>query len=348
MIRFAFWQLRVHMVVAVLALGVIAAVFAFTGPDLAEIYQDTVENCAATNDCDEARHAMLEHHSSIRMWFGLLVVAVPVLLGVFWGAPLIAREFENETIKVAWSQSITRTRWMLTKLLTGTLCVAAVVALLSWMMTWWARPLDNAAMNQFGVFDQRDIVPVAHAMFAFVLGVTTGLLFRRTIAAMAVTLVICTAMGVLGATQVRGHLLTPRTTQMELGRAISFSPTSDGVGMTVKPAEPEIPDAMVLSATFIDENGNRPSKAELGDKIATSCPNMARARPSSSGDRQAAPDQGEATGCLDAFQDAYDVHVTFHPAGKYWTLQWIESGIYAALALLLAVFSLAWTRWRQV
>jgi len=47
---------------------------------------------------------------------GLVVLVVPALIGVFWGAPLIARELETGTFRLAWTQSVTRTRWLAVKL----------------------------------------------------------------------------------------------------------------------------------------------------------------------------------------------------------------------------------------
>ena len=37
---------------------------------------------------------------------------VPLLAGVFWGGPLIAREIEQDTHRLAWTQSISRGRWL--------------------------------------------------------------------------------------------------------------------------------------------------------------------------------------------------------------------------------------------
>ena len=41
---------------------------------------------------------------------------MPVFIGVFWGAPLVARELETGTFRLAWTQSVTRTRWFAIKL----------------------------------------------------------------------------------------------------------------------------------------------------------------------------------------------------------------------------------------
>ena len=45
-----------------------------------------------------------------------LAYAVPAVVGVFWGAPMVARELEAGTHRLVWNQSITRTRWLATKL----------------------------------------------------------------------------------------------------------------------------------------------------------------------------------------------------------------------------------------
>ena len=40
----------------------------------------------------------------------------PALIGIFWGAPLVTRELEAGTFRLAWNQSVTRARWMAVKL----------------------------------------------------------------------------------------------------------------------------------------------------------------------------------------------------------------------------------------
>ena len=112
---------------------------------------------------------------------------VPALIGIFWGAPLIARELETGTHRLAFNQSITRTRWLATKLAIIGTATAATAGLLSWAVTAWAHHIDHATGNairpQF--FGARGIVPIGYALFAFALGVTLGMLIRRTVPAMA-------------------------------------------------------------------------------------------------------------------------------------------------------------------
>ena len=44
------------------------------------------------------------------------MAVVPAVVGAFWGAPLVARELEAGTHRLAWNQAVTRTRWLTTKL----------------------------------------------------------------------------------------------------------------------------------------------------------------------------------------------------------------------------------------
>jgi hypothetical protein len=111
-------------------------------------------------------------------WGGIFVFyAVPAIIGMFWGAPLIARELEAGTFRVAWTQSVTRARWLAVKLGLAGLASMAAAGLVSLMVTWWSSrvdPLDPFGMNRLqpAMFGTRGIAPIGYAAFAFVLGVT--------------------------------------------------------------------------------------------------------------------------------------------------------------------------------
>ena len=46
----------------------------------------------------------------------MAVLIAPAIVGIFWGAPLIARELETGTHRLVWNQTVTRTGWLATKL----------------------------------------------------------------------------------------------------------------------------------------------------------------------------------------------------------------------------------------
>jgi hypothetical protein len=148
------------------------------------------------------------------------VQVLPALIGLFWGAPLISRELEAGTHRLVWNQSITRTRWLAVQLgLTG-LAAMAAAGLGTLAVTWWSSPIDKSAADFPRMapllFDARGIVPVAYAAFAFTLGVTVGMLVRRTVPAMAITLAAFVAVQVAMPLLVRPHLLPPTRATVEI------------------------------------------------------------------------------------------------------------------------------------
>jgi ABC-type transport system involved in multi-copper enzyme maturation permease subunit len=67
-------------------------------------------------------------------------IVVPVLFGLFWGAPLLAKEFEDGTHSLVWTQGVTRRRWLRSNV-TGVLLIAVVwSAALTALITWWSLP----------------------------------------------------------------------------------------------------------------------------------------------------------------------------------------------------------------
>jgi ABC-type transport system involved in multi-copper enzyme maturation permease subunit len=96
MIGFAWRQARAQNATAAVAIAVVAIIAALASRD----------------------------DGTLRLWLGVLVVAVPAVVGMFCGAPLVARELEEGTFRLAWTQSVTRTRWLTLRLAAGGLAVA--------------------------------------------------------------------------------------------------------------------------------------------------------------------------------------------------------------------------------
>lgn len=181
MIQLTWRQFRTPAVVACGALLVVVLLAALTGPGLAHAYSTTRTECRQAGTCTSAMADFAHTDSVLRTAFGTLVTIVPGLLGMFWGAPLIAREIEGGTIPLVWTQSVTRTRWLAVKLAVVGLAGVLVAGLLSLVVTWWAHPLDRAAAAAYDTFGERDLAPVGYAALAFAIGVTAGMLIRRTV-----------------------------------------------------------------------------------------------------------------------------------------------------------------------
>jgi len=184
-------------------------------------------------------HLALAHDPVVYTFGVAAVILAHALIGVFWGAPLVAREIETGTFRLAWTQTITRARWLASKLALPGLAAMAVTEGLSLMYGWWAAPIGQAArlapgasfptgMGPFSLldFDAHGIVPLGYAAFAFTLGVTTGTFIRRSVPAMAVTLAVFAAVQVAMPLGIRPHLFPPVHTNASI--ATQFIPEGTG------------------------------------------------------------------------------------------------------------------------
>ena len=216
MIWLTWRQFRLQALVVYAALVALAAVLALTGGSLVDAYHDSAASFLDEVGADRFDRTLYTAGAVIA-W------VVPGVVGAFWGAPLVARELENDTHRLVWSQSITRNRWLATKLGLGMLGAMVAGALASLAMTWWAHPIDsavNAGHETNGsifelariapeMFGSRGVAPIGYAAFAFALGVAVGALLRRTVAAIAVTLVVYVLIQILMPNLVRPLLVEP-------------------------------------------------------------------------------------------------------------------------------------------
>jgi hypothetical protein len=349
MIWLTWRQFRPQTITAAIALAVMAAVLVATRPGLAASYTAAGlpachAHCAATASLFIDGVGSLDHI----LYFGsiALMYLAPALMGLFWGAPLIAREVETGTHRIAWNQSVTRTRWTLVKLGLVGLAAVATAGLLSLMVTWWASPIDHAASLAGGsvqvaaggragvhsswyvlarlqpvVFAARGVAPLGYAVFAFALGVTAGVLLRRTLPAMAVTLVAFAVIQVLVPNFLRPHLLAPAHFTAPLNvQTASFHPTEtvgSPVGeIQVTPQNFTRPGAWVLSNIIVTPSGTGLTVPPKACTFGAAGPDLAGLR-----------DCKSALAAMHLRQS-----VTYQPPSRFWPLQWMETGVYLVLA----------------
>jgi hypothetical protein len=109
----------------------------------------------------------------------LLCGVLPAILGFLLGVPLVASEIQQRTNRLAWTQSITKSRWLFTKIgVCGVIC-AAIVGAMAPLIWWWMDTARRTNHIQPSNFDISGIVAVAYVLFAFMLGVALGALIRR-------------------------------------------------------------------------------------------------------------------------------------------------------------------------
>jgi hypothetical protein len=347
MIRFAWLQSRTQTVVAFGALAIVAVVLAVTGPHLVHLYDANVTTCASHGDCSTVRDTFLRNDRNLGIWLGIAVLVIPGLLGLFWGAPLIARELEAGTYRLAWTQSVTRTRWLAIKL--GVVGGASIVVagLLSLMITWWASPLDKVNANRFAppFFDERGIVVMGYAVFAVALGAALGLLIRRTIPAMATTVATFVAVKVATILWIRPHLIAPSHQVHALDpNSVGLRSTNSGV-FSLLPEPSNLPNAWIYSNRFADKAGRSLSHQFL----VRACPRLddvASQPPPASGNVMKAPPGLDRVlhDCVVSVGLRFHEVTTYQPARYYWTFQWMELVIFLAAAAILSGFCFWWIR----
>jgi hypothetical protein len=287
------------------------------GEQIRHTYNADVAQCAK-GSCAGVMNGFTGQYNLPVDVLGYVLIVVPAIIGMFWGVPLITRELEAGTHRLAWNQSVTRGRWLAVKLGLVGLLGMAVAGLYSLLLTWAASPIDTVNDNRFSplLFDARNVVPVAYAAFAFLLGTSSGLLIRRTVPAMAATLVVFAVIQILVPTMLRPGYVAPVAetvplTVSEIGELSFF-----GVHGTVGGVKVSGGPWVVSTSAVLDSSGH-----EVGDTSWWSyCVNVASPT--------ALPK------CI-AKEDVH-VKVTVQPANRYWSFQWRETALFAALGALLA------------
>jgi ABC-type transport system involved in multi-copper enzyme maturation permease subunit len=207
------WRLqRTETMIAIAILALLAALLIPTGITMANAYhQDGLSSCLALNvgpTCAQRIGAFQSRFQALNVlanWFTL----VPGLIGVLLAAPFIL-DLEQGTYRLAWTQSITRGRWLLGKLALP--IVAAILAggALLVLFTWWRAPQVNLnGRLDIGIYDTQGIVVVGYTLFALALALALGAVWRRSAISLTVAFVGYFAMRVFVDYWLRDRLVSP-------------------------------------------------------------------------------------------------------------------------------------------
>jgi hypothetical protein len=355
MIWLTWRQFRAQAITAAAALAVFAIVLAATASDVSGPYNNSGLLTCHGAACAGLASTFLSNLASggggflvpgspeaILYFLGVLVILVaPAVTGVFWGAPLIARELEAGTFRLTWNQSITRTRWLTVKLVLIGAAAMAVTEAFSLIQAWWAAPIGKAvglgggssifSETRFGffVFPTHGITPLGYAAFGFALGVTAGLLIRRAIPAMAVTLAIFAVVQFITPLWIRPNLFPTShtvTTIAAAGATVSFK--SNPKLILLAHTVPGQPGAWIISSDGVDAAG-QPVSA-----IPASCEQLVSDSLGSHRGTASGPGSAAVNNCVASH--GIRVAESYQPASHYWPLQWSETGMFLVLALALA------------
>jgi hypothetical protein len=342
-IRVTARQFRTEAIIAFGLLVVLAIVLAVTGTHLAHVGDAFQSTCKAAGDCATASNPVLEVDKLLQSALPFIVTIAPALIGLFFGAPLIARELETGTFRLAWTQSITRRRWLVVRLGLVGLASMAIGGLLTWMVDWWANPLDAANRNRFdpGPFAWHGIAPIGYAALAFALGATAGVLLRRTVPAMAATLAGFVATRLAVENWIRPNLASPLHKSLSLLSTGGFgnlavSASTGASSLTAPPVS--IPNDWVLSTALLDRSGH----ALTAQRLLHTCP--AYGQIPHTGPPPPAEFHSIHDACIAKLSATFHMVVTYQPGSRFWPFQWAEMGIFVAAALVLCGLTYWWLR----
>ena len=316
MIWLTWRQHRAQAIMIGAALALLAIIVFISGHAMMNEYQQLgVADCLAHPDhpnCSTIVETFRNDYESLAGWFQWLNF-LPGLLGMLVGAPLVAHELELGTHRLAWTQSVTRLRWLgvkLAMLVVGTLVAEAVITA---MMTWWFGPGENLLGRMDpNIYDFEGIVPYAYALFALALGVTAGALLRRTIPAMVVALLGFLAVRLPVEMRFRPYFQSP----------LSATWLPDGTGNSVGRLD------WVVYNGFVDRAGHKVQPFTVFNTCR--------------------PTDGETKALLGACmqQHGWHFYALYQPLSRFWTFQAIEAGIFVLLIVMLLALAIWWVRYR--
>ena len=248
---------------------------------------------------------------------GLILQVVPVLVGTFVGAPVLARELETGTFRYAWTQGFGRWRWALAKLVLLAVVVTAAAAAFGALLSWYYQPYfapgyQSLGLNEVtpffpGLFDLRGIGFPAWTLAAYAIGALSGMLIRRVVPAIVATLAAYTALAFATGTFLREHYLTPLLTTNNFN----------------------LPGTAWIITQWSAKNG----------KFAfAGFPPMSLLNQFCSSLPPGKPSMGTLEQCVS--QHGYTMWTGYQPASRFWPFQWIEGGWLLALSVLLIAASI--------
>lgn len=315
MIWLGFRQQRTETLVAGAVLLLLAALFIPAGVHLASFYaQDNVAHCLAHKSpaCAQTlsdfggRAGVLR---SVMPWLTLL----PGMLGVALAAPLVL-DLENGTYRLAWTQSITRVRWIAIRFSLAIATALAVGGLLALLFTWYREPLDKVFGRFDGSsgFDLEGIVPIAYVLFALGLALAVGVAWRRTAPAVITSFLAYVATRLFVDGWLRQRFVTP------LSRTWSISASG--------PAPRSLDNAWVLYSGLSDRAGHPFSG---GYAVLQACGRVVYKG-----------SKALNAHCLARHGAGFNTAV-YQPASRFWEFQGIETALFAGLAILLLGLAVA-------
>ncbi|MFG2040089.1 hypothetical protein [Dactylosporangium sp. NPDC048998] len=245
------WRLhRTALLTSAAVLLALVGALLFTGLRIRQSYREIGLDACLPACGDAQLSAFALQAQRWGLWTQFLAL-LPGLLGMFVGAPLVAREYEAGTFRFAWTQAVTPRRLLLTKVaLLGSALLAATLGF-SAFFHWWYTPIA-AIKDRIAPWPYHadGVYLAAATLFCLALGVFAGAVLRRTVVAMFVT----------GAAWVGVFLLDWYALRPRYAAPILAAADTHGLGHGGR--------AWVVDSWVVDPAGHRLSEAEWNAILA--------------------------------------------------------------------------------
>lgn len=297
-------QHRTEVSVLGLLVGVFGVALLVLGTQAHDLFPGGAALCAGeTSDaCAVAFRRLDDEYGFVENLLAAFYL-VPVVIGAFLGAPLLARELEEGTWQLAWTQAVPRMRWLAAKLVALAGATVVLTGVFTAVLTWFREPFDVwEGRFQYDAFDLQGLVPVGYALFAFGVATAAGALLRRSLPAFGVAFGAFLAARMLVALVARPAYATPLT-------------VTEPVPVGGQKAVPGTAD-WTIELGHVDAAGRRLSAGEYAELEA------------------AADRAGTGLGQFLREQGVQRVRV-YHPAERFWTFQLIETALFVVVAAVL-------------
>lgn len=326
---FVFKQHRKQFLIFGIFLLIYAAVVIPTGLHFWHVYQHTLADCQqnpANPTCTDLSTSSLFPTVPDRLLTGLvpiIVLFLPVILGVFWGAPLLAREYEGGTDQLVWTQSVSRRKWLTVKLVWLLAATVILMAAFAALLTWWSKTTNVLDIDRFSngnEFGTQGIVPVGIGLFAVAYGTLFGAWFRKTMVAVGVTLALFVVVA---------HIVIPNLVRPNYMKPVTISAP---IGPRQLNDNGKIPqNAWIVSQLIYNGNG----QAIYGDIYPAMPADCQKLTENIQVPNDSHIAKLKAAG-IDPVNDCLNSHgwhqvAKYQPAYRYWDFQRIEAGIYLGL-----------------
>jgi ABC-type transport system involved in multi-copper enzyme maturation permease subunit len=314
-------QHRFALAGVVALLGVVAAGVWIAGTTMHQSYVNAIA-CGTSSSpaCQEAVLAFFGSYGFLSN--GIILQALPALIGAFIGAPLLAREMETGTFRYAWTQGFGRWRWALAKLVSLAVAVTVPAYLLSLVLSWYYQPYFAPANRGLGLteytpffpglFDLRGVAFAAWTLAAFAIGALAGMLIRRVVPAIAGTLAVYAGLAFAVGGVLREHYLTPLVTS-------SLS----------------LPGSAWILGQWWTKGGATLSSSTMHNVINSAWEAVNPPPPGGGAAGGAGKDVDYLAVLRYLTRHGYTQWTRYQPASRFWPLQWVEGGWLLALSLLL-------------